>query len=155
MVWEELVESLIFTEVDAKDANEVFEKVGSAFVQEGYCKPEYVEALKTREASYPTGLDVDGFGVAIPHTDASYVNETKTGIAILKNPVTFTQLGTDDEYTDVKLIFMLAVQDPSTHLDKLQAIISMIQDKEFLKTLSGATTKAEMINIVKEKELSL
>ncbi len=155
MIWEELKEPLIFIEVEADNYQEVMEKVGTVFIEEGYCKDSYVEALKEREAGYPTGLDIDGLGVAIPHTDVSHVNKAATAIAVLKNPVTFTQMGTDDETTEVKLVFMLAVKDPNIHIDKLQTIITIIQDKTVLKQLLKAESKQEIIDIIREKENAL
>ena len=155
MIWEELKLPLVFTEIDAKDSADVFDQVGQAFIDEGMAKESYKQALKDREAEFPTGLDVDGFGIAIPHTDVSHVNETGTAIAILKNPVTFTQMGTDDEFTEAKIIFMLCVKDPGAHIDKLQRIIEMIQDRTFLEKLAESKTKEEIINTVKEKEISL
>ena len=89
MIWEELKPQLIFTDLEAKTYEDVMDQVGEAFIQEGYCKETYKEALKEREAEYPTGLDIDGIGVAIPHTDVSHVNRQGTAIAVLKNPVTF------------------------------------------------------------------
>ena len=40
--------------------------LGSVVIKEGYAKESYVDALIAREEEYPTGLDVDGMGVAIP-----------------------------------------------------------------------------------------
>jgi len=155
MIWEELREPLIFTELEAKNAGEVFDQVGQAFINLGMAKESYLNALREREAEYPTGLDIDGFGIAIPHTDVSHVNESGTAIALLKDPVTFTVMGTDDEYTQAKIVFMLCVKDPSTHMDKLQRIIEMIQDRDFLERLALQTTKEDIIGIVKEKENTL
>lgn len=152
MIWEELNEQLIFTDLEAKTYEDVMNQVGEAFIQEGYCKDTYKEALKMREAEYPTGLDIDGLGVAIPHTDVSHVNKQGTAIAVLKKPVTFVQMGTDDETTEVRLVFMLAVKEPSTQIDKLQAILAIIQDKEALKKLLEVKNKKEIIEIIKEKE---
>lgn len=152
MIWEELKDELIFTDLEAKTYEDVMERVGEAFIQAGYCKDTYKEALKVREAEYPTGLDIDGIGVAIPHTDVSHVNKQGTAIAVLKNPVTFVQMGSDDETTEVRLVFMLAVKEPSTQIDKLQAILGIIQDKEVLRKLLEVKDKEEIIEIIKEKE---
>lgn len=155
MIWEELKEQLIFTDLEAKTYEDVMDQVGGAFIKEGYCKETYRNALKEREAEFPTGLDIDGIGVAIPHTDVSHVNKQGTAIAVLRNPVTFVQMGTDDEKTDVRLIFMLAVKEPSTQIDKLQRILAVIQDKETLKQLLEVKQKEEIVEIIKEKEKSL
>lgn len=152
MIWEELKDSLIFTGLEAGTSDDVMKQLGAAFIKEGYCKDTYVEALMKRESEFPTGLDVDGIGVAIPHTDVSHVKEPGIAIAVLKNPVTFIQMGTDDETTQVRLVFMLAVKDPNAHLENLQQIIAIIQDTDVLKKLLEVNEKKEIIEIIREKE---
>lgn len=152
MIWEELKETLIFTGMEAKTYEDVMDQVGGTFIKEGYCKESYKEALKNREKEYPTGLDIDGVGVAIPHTDVSHVNKQGTAIAVLKKPVTFVQMGTDDETTQVSIVFMLAVKEPSTQVEKLQRIIEIIQDTTVLEKLKEAENAAEVIEIIKNKE---
>ena len=155
MIWEELRESLIFTNLEAKTYEDVMRAVGQKVTAEGFAKESYVDALISREKDFPTGLDIDGFGVAIPHTDVSHVNKAATAIAILKNPVTFVQMGTDDDYVDAKVVFVLAVDDPKGHLEQLQRIISIIQDKNVLEKLTQANEASEIINVIKEKEKTL
>ncbi|MCD8147709.1 MAG: PTS sugar transporter subunit IIA [Clostridiales bacterium] len=155
MIWEELNPSLIFTDVEAATSDDVMKFVGGAFTREGYTKDSYVDALIEREAEFPTGLDIDGVGVAIPHTAVTHVNKSGIAIAVLTNPVAFVQMGTDDEYTDVQIVFMLSVVDPNQHIDELQQIIAIIQDKGVLEQLLTAKTPSEIIDLIKEKENTL
>ncbi|MCD7888005.1 MAG: PTS sugar transporter subunit IIA [Clostridiales bacterium] len=155
MIWEELNPSLIFTNVEAATSDDVMKFVGGALTREGYTKDSYVNALIEREAEYPTGLDIEGIGVAIPHTPVTHVYKSGTAIAVLSNPVPFVQMGTDDEYTDVRLVFMLSVVDPNQHIDELQQIIAIIQDKDVLERLLAAKTPSEIIDLIKEKESTL
>ncbi len=155
MVWEELDKSLIVPEMEAKTYEDVMKKLGGLLVEEGYVKTDYPEALINREKEFPTGLDVDGVGVAIPHTDVRYVNKAGTAIAVLKQSVPFVQMGTDDEQVDVTLIFMLAVVNPTTHIEQLQRIVQIIQDKEVLKQIMNEKNAEKIIEIIKEKEKSL
>ena len=97
MIWEELNQALIVTGMEASDYKDVMKNLGSVVIKEGYAKESYVDALIAREEEYPTGLDVDGMGVAIPHTSVEHVKKAGIAIAALKQPVTFTQMGTDDE----------------------------------------------------------
>lgn len=153
MIWEGLDKELIFTGLEAASSDDVMREVGSAFVREGYSKDSYVEALMERERSFPTGLDIDGVGVAIPHTSVEHVNTAATGIAILKNPVTFHEMGGDEEDTvDVSIVFMLAVVEPKAHLEELQRILAILQDKNVLNSLRTADKKNEIVEIIKEKE---
>ena len=75
MIWEELKESLIVIGMEAASSQDVFAQLGGALTREGYTKTSYVAALAAREKDYPTGLDINGIGVAIPHTDVSHVNK--------------------------------------------------------------------------------
>ena len=156
MIWEELKESLIFIDLKADTYEEVFEKMGGEFIRQGYAKETYIDGLKEREAEFPTGIDVDGFAIAIPHTPVIHVNRTGTAIGILNKPVTFHEMGGDEEDTvEARLVIMLCVDNPSAHIDKLQKIIEMIQDKEFLGSLTKATTEIEVIKLFEEKEKTL
>lgn len=155
MIWEQLDKELIHIGVEASNCEEALQTFGKVFVQEGYCKETYPEALVEREREFPTGLDINGYGVAIPHTNVTHVNKAGTGIAILKNPVTFLQMGTDDEEVEVSVIFMLAVVEPRQHLEDLKRILAIIQDNKVLSSLAAAKSKEEIINIVKEKEITL
>ncbi|MBS7007819.1 PTS sugar transporter subunit IIA [Anaerostipes sp.] len=154
MVWERLNKELILPQIDAEDSGSIFEEAGGKLISLGYCKDSYVEALKQREKDFPTGVDMGGAGVAIPHTDVSHV--LKKGIAIVttKKPVSFVQMGTDDETVDVRVIFMLAV-DEKGHLELLQAILGILRDLDVIDKLSNAQDPEEIINIIKEKENSL
>lgn len=155
MIWEELKDSLIITGLEAKSYEDVMRQVGGALVQEGYARDSYIEALIAREKEFPTGLDVDGMGVAIPHTDVSHVKKAGIAIGVLNRPVTFVQMGTDDETVGVRLVFMLAVVNPNEHIDQLQRIIDIIQDKGVLGRLLKVRDAEQIIRIVKEKEKTL
>lgn len=152
MLWQELDKELIFLDLDVQCSDEVMEILGGKLIETGYCKPDYVEALKKREKEFPTGIDTGSIGIAIPHTAVEHVNKGKIAIARLKNQVPFQQMGNDDETVKVKLVFMLAVDDPEKHLEKLQSIVEVIQDEVVLKKLLSAGVADEMIEVFKEKE---
>ena len=139
----------------ANNSEEAIALCGEALHEAGVVGEDFATACVEREKNFPTGLDIDGMGVAIPHTDVSHVNRPAIAIAVLKNPVTFIQMGTDDEEVGVKLVFMLAVTDPSAHIDELQRIIEIIQDKAVLEKLFETTDKEKIIEIIREKENTL
>lgn len=155
MIWEDLNKKLIHLDVEVNNANEIFDILGGCLIQEGYCKEDYVDALKERERSFPTGLDINGFGVAIPHTDAGFVLHETEGIMTLRNPVSFIQMGSDDTLVQVKVVFMLAIENPQTHIKKLQMILRIIQDQRVLEDIYKATSTDEVINIIKQKEIEI
>lgn len=155
MVWEELSAARVVPSLEASTMEEVMEGLGTVMIDRGYAKDTYVDALVERERAFPTGLDINGVGVAIPHTDVSYVIKEGMAIGKLNKPVRFTLMGTDDETTDVSLVFMLSVKDPQGHLVQLQRILEIIQDNEVLKRLMSCDNAAAIIDVIKEKEQSL
>lgn len=151
MVWEKLKAELIIPGFQADSSDDIFEALGGELVKQGYCKESYVQALKDREAEFPTGINTGEKGVAIPHTDVSHVNKKGIAIATIKKPVSFMEMGTDDEYVNVQVVFMLAV-DEKGHLELLQAILGILQDQEVLNRLIEAKKPEEIIEIIKNKE---
>lgn len=151
MVWEKLKAELIIPGFQADSSDDIFEALGGELVKQGYCKESYVQALKDREAEFPTGINTGEKGVAIPHTDVSHVNKKGIAIATIKKPVSFMEMGTDDEYVNVQVVFMLAV-DEKGHLELLQAILGILQDREVLNRLIEAKKPEEIIEIIKNKE---
>lgn len=152
MIWEDLNKKLMILHADAKTTDDVFEQLGSIFIQKGFCKDNYVEELKKREKDYPTGLAINGFGIAIPHTEAANVLREAEGIMTLNEPVHFVQMGTTDTIIDVKVVMMLAIENPKEHIKKLQRIIAIIQDMNVLNEIYQADTEDEIIQAIKEKE---
>lgn len=70
----------------------------------------------------------------------------------LNEPVHFVQMGTTDTIIDVKVVMMLAIENPKEHIKKLQRIIAIIQDMNVLNEIYQANTEDEIIQAIKEKE---
>ena len=129
----------VFTELDAETRQDVFEELGGALLADGRVKDDYIAALAEREEGCPTGLPVPG-GVAIPHTDASHVNQDTIVIATLAKPVAFREMGGDaDDRVEVSTVFMRALASAGEHLEVLQKIVKSIQRPEFLETIRSTT----------------
>ena len=54
----------------------------------------------------------------MPIRMSSHVNPGGIGIATLKEPVEFVHMATDDVPVAVRVVFMLAVDNPNKHLGK-------------------------------------
>lgn len=152
MIWEGLNENLVMKDLDAKSFEEVFRILGGRLTEEGFCKDSFVDALIKREKSFSTGINMGGVGIAVPHTDRIHVNKSGMAIGRLKEPILFYQMGTSDVEVQVRLVFMLAVDDPDKHIDFLQRILLVFQDQEVLKHILEAKETADIIGIIKEKE---
>ena len=61
-------------------------------------------------------------------------------------------MATDDVPVEVRVVFMLAVDNPNKHLEKIQNILAVIQDKKALERIMSAKEADEIVEIIKEKE---
>ena len=152
MIWEELREDLIFYDLQAADHKEVLQIMGDAMIQAGYGEEGFTEAVLEREKDYPTGLDIDGIGVAIPHADADHVKKEGIAIAILKNPVEFGAMGEQKSMIPVKIVIMFTVAGAGKQIDRLLQILNVLRDEEILKGLLSARSKEEIRTAIQKRE---
>lgn len=153
MISEELNPTLIVAKLEVSSSEEIFKLLGQRFIDAGYTKASYIEALKEREDAFPTGIDMGGYGIAMPHTEPSHVLKNGIGIATLTKPVCFMQMGAEDEPLDVQLVFMVASSEKS-HIDLLQALLAVLRDKETVDNLIAAPDEETIVEIIRAKENS-
>lgn len=123
-------EELIFLKVaEINSAEEALRFLGNHLFEKQIVKESFVEAVVSRELLFPTGLQFEGYGVAIPHTDAEHVQETQIALMTLEKPVSFIQMATENQHVEVKIIVMLAIKEAHAQLEMLQKLISLLQNK--------------------------
>lgn len=152
MIWEELDERLIFLDRNENSMEALLETAGDAFVQADAARKGYGKALIRREKAFPTGLDAGTFGIAIPHTKSNWVLRNTVGIFVLREPVKFIKMGTENEEISVKLAFILAVKPDSDHIKRLKRIMSILQDGKLLQKIAESENKREIIELIQRKE---
>ena len=155
MIWKELNDNLIFHNLKVSDNIEVLQLMGDAMIQEGYGEEGFTDAVLKREKDYPTGLDVDGIGVAIPHTDAEHVKKEGISIAVLNPPIEFDAMGEENCRIPVKIIIMFTVAGKEKHLDRLMQIVRLLQDRKFLTGILAAEDKKQIIETVRQREKNI
>ncbi|GFZ31599.1 PTS fructose transporter subunit IIA [Clostridium zeae] len=139
---------LIELKLKASSWREVIEKLGFNMKSKGYVLESYVDAVISREEKLPTGLPIDDFSVAIPHTDPGHVNESAIAIATLERPVEFNMMIDPEQKTKVKLVFLLAVKNPNAQVTLLKTLMSVFQNKELLIRIQNAESKQEIRNLL-------
>ena len=137
---------LIKLNVKANSSEDVIRLLGKEMKKKDYVKSGYIDAVLAREAILPTGLNLNDFGVAIPHTDTQYVNKASIGVAVLSKPIKFNNMINPKEKIQVQLVFLLAIQDPSNQVQLLQKLMAVFQNIDLLKLIQKATTKEEIAN---------
>lgn len=146
----ELSKEYIFRNLNCENKEEYFKFLSDKLYKDGYVKKDYEEGLNQRELEYPTGLPLP-IGVAIPHTDSSYVKNNTFTIAIFKNPIVFNEMaGDEDDTVDVKVAINIVMTDGQKHLEVLQNLIEKIQDNKFVETIANSDSDEEIINLFKE-----
>lgn len=142
-------EDLVFF-LNASSQEDVFKQMFHRMYEQGYVKESYLRALSEREKVYPTGIQTEHIGVAIPHTDSIHVNKESIGVAVLEKPVSFIHMGMEEHTVEAEIIFMLAIQKPERQLGVLQVITGLIQNKVLLQSIQMAENEAAIIAIIQE-----
>lgn len=140
---------VIFLNKSFNSTDEVFEFVGGETHTLGLAKETFANALKERESTYPTGLQLEEIGVAIPHSDAEHISEEFISVITVKEPVEFKSMEDANKAVGVSIIFVLGLTKAEDQLATLQAIMQVIQDKDVLDQLQSAKSSDEVLNILK------
>lgn len=132
---------MIGLELDTKE--EVLKAMGNRLREAGYVTDDFVASVLEREYIYPTGLPTLPYAIAIPHTDTDKVIESRIAFATLKDSVTFSVMGNSDTEIDVKIIFMLALNNPNKQLKTLQNLTNVFQNEEMVDKLGNVQSIEE------------
>ena len=123
------------TDKEFIDNYDAINQTAKILLNKGLVKESYIEAIKKREESFPTGLEFENYGIAIPHTDPEHVINEAILINILEKPIKFEQMASEGLMTDVNIIIMLAIKNKENQVPYLQALIEIFQDKEKIDKL--------------------
>jgi len=127
-----LIKSAILLNYKAEDAKDVVTVLGKRLQKAGFVTDTFIKAALLREESLPTGLPLSGaINAAIPHTDVEHV--LKAGVAM------------------VKLVFLLALDNPKTQIKMLQEIAGILQNPELIESLMKANKAKEIIHIIQSE----
>lgn len=143
-----LHEELVLLNYEAKSKKELLTNLSQILIKKGYAKDSYLDGILKREEIYPTALYTEGVNVAIPHTDAIYVNKPAILIATLKEPITFKEMANGINDVDVRLIFMLAIKDPKNQVITLSKLMSIFSNKDQLLDVYNSKSNKEVIDKV-------
>lgn len=138
----------ILVQAKANSREEIIKQLGSLLFEHGLVKDTFVQAVLDREKAFPTGLQTNTLGMAIPHTDTEHVNSPALAIATLSQPVIFQAMGDPDTSVAVQVVMMLAINDPKAVVHVLRKVISILEDGEALAGLLGASSREEIRGIV-------
>lgn len=107
----------------------IFQEVAAQLRQLKAVKPGFAQALLAREHDYPTGIDLsvlnsDYPNVAVPHTEAEFVNTRMIVPIKLMHPVMFGNMIDPSVQLPVSYLFMLL----NDELDSQTNILAQVMD---------------------------
>ncbi|AIW40114.1 MULTISPECIES: PTS sugar transporter subunit IIA [Paenibacillus] len=127
---------------------ELIKSFGKKIEEKNYAKKGYTESLLQREIEYPTGINMGTIGIAIPHTNKEFVNETAIAVAVLDNSIEFEDMGGSDVTVNAEIVMVLVVKNPKMHISFLKNLTSLFQEEKFVKRFQNATNPAEIEEIL-------
>lgn len=135
---------LINTVSDSSD--ELFNEVSELLKEKDLVKNDYLEAIKKREAEFPTGLQTNSYAIALPHVEAKYVKTNALIICRSKDGIPFKRMDDNSSTISAKIIFILLINDSSIHVKTLAELIKLWRDKELLDLIYKADDKREILD---------
>jgi len=127
-------------------AEEVIKALGNKLFEAGFVKESFVGAAIEREKKLPTGLPLGGgINAAIPHTEIEHVIKPALGMATLKNEVNFRNMVLPDELVPVRLVFLLALEQPKAQIEMLQEVAGVLQNPKLVSDLLEKGSYKEII----------
>ncbi|MDR1793768.1 MAG: PTS sugar transporter subunit IIA [Erysipelotrichaceae bacterium] len=104
----------------------------------------FLEALNKREKDFPTGLQVNGYCIAIPHVEGEYILKEGIYVTIFPKEVEFYAMDNITKKLPVKISFLLLMKSSQQHMDILRQLAIIMQCKN-LSSLANANSQAEFV----------
>lgn len=146
-------EPLIFIEDSLASSDALFDKVSEKAFDLGKVREDFLPRVKERERTFPTGIQLENIGVAIPHTDAECVLDEFVAVVVNKEPVEFKSMEDLNQSVAAKIVFVLGLNQPHAQLEMLQSLMGLLQNDDILKEIQAATSAADVLTIVTNNNL--
>ncbi|MDH6364244.1 PTS system galactitol-specific IIA component [Enterococcus sp. PF1-24] len=146
-------QGISFFQQEKDSQMEIFTQLAEALLQQDLVNEHFLENVIKREEIFPTGLNINGIGVAIPHTDSEYVKTSQIAFMSVRKPIIFYEMGTTDKAVPVQLIFMLALKEAHEQLGMLQKLIEMFQQPKVLAELLAVKEQQDFQKIIARYDL--
>lgn len=148
-----LSEDLIVIDEQYASSEELFEGVFERAFQIGNVREDFLPRVKQREATFPTGIQLEEIGVAIPHTDAECVLKEFVAVVVNPQPVAFKSMEDLEQTVEASIVFVLGLNQPHAQLEMLQSLMGLLQNQAILSEIQSATSAADVVTIVKKYHL--
>ena len=147
-----LTESAVLMDLDGSDKSEIIGILVDSFT--GNAKVNNSSAvlnrLLEREKLKTTGI---GSGVAIPHCRIASVDRVHVVVGLSRKGLDFQSL--DDQPVHLFFLIVAPEKDGAQHLKTCAKIARLVKDANFRDNLLQFQTAAEVVEFIKEREITL
>lgn len=141
---------LVFFDFDATDEWDFFDKMSERLQEMGYVREGWRDAIVAREREYPTGLQFESVGVAIPHVDPDFIVKPYIAIVLPREPIDFAPMADMvDHPVPARLVVNLGLlAHAEGQVAALQAMIGIFADEEATKEIMAQKTPEGIIRSI-------
>jgi galactitol PTS system EIIA component len=143
-----IYDDLVFLNKEYKDYEDLLFHITETLVSKNYAEKEFKEALIIREKEFPTGLQLDGYAVAIPHGGSQYVKQDFISVVTLRNPIFMNRMDDPEESLAIDILFILGFSGSETHLEGLKELMGVIQNPKVIEELKKGTSILSISEII-------
>lgn len=141
-------EGLALFHAQARDAREAIHLGSELLLEAGCVVRDFERHVWEREKQFPTGLDTEYTGVAIPHTDSAYVRQSQIAFVSLSAPVEFRFMADAGQIVQVGLVLVLAMSRPHEQVEMLSSLMTLISSSESVATLCECSSTEELKRVL-------
>lgn len=141
--------TLAYYDSQSKNAQELFDRIGSLLEENGHVFPGYTGKLREHERVFGSGIETP-IPLAVPHTEATYTKAPVLAIVVTKNPISMHLIGSDQSiFTNIVLFPVLDSDNIEMGL-AFYSVISKLRNKKLATALQNCATSEEISSFIKE-----
>ncbi|PXY95536.1 PTS sugar transporter subunit IIA [Frischella perrara] len=141
-------EDLILLDQDFQNTDQFFETTFSILRVGGYVNDSFLNAIKKREASFPTALPTAPYVIAMPHTDVEHIIKPFIFFTRAKNTIPWCEMANNDHILQANFVFLLGFNEKDGHIDLLQKLMSCFVNTCLLDALYHTKSKNETLTLL-------
>jgi PTS system galactitol-specific IIA component len=141
VIAELLQPSCVLLKQNYDNSEDIIRAIGAELFKAGFVKESFAQAAIDREKNLPTGLPLaGGHNAAIPHTEIEHVIKPALGLVTLTQAVNFQNMVNPQESVPVRMVFVLALEQPKAQIEMLQEIAGVLQNPDLVQRILQADT---------------
>ncbi len=147
VIAELLQPSCVLLQQNYDNPEDIIRAISAELFKAGFVKESFAQAAIDREKKLPTGLPLaGGINAAIPHTEIEHVVKPALGLVTLNKEVNFQNMVDPTQTVPVRLVFILALEQPKAQIEMLQEIASVLQNPDLVERMLKAEKFDEVIS---------